>query len=105
MGTARYWPSSHRWKEFEAMAFLHLGRIVATANVAGRFNHDQLFPLLCRHVSGDWGDVDPGDWRLNDDAVQNGDRVMSVYEIDNQTLWIITEADRSVTTILFPSEY
>lgn len=67
---------------------------------------------LHRHFSGDWGDVPPEDARANNDACKNDGRVLSAYRLKDltyltpeKTLWIITEADRSVTTALFPSEY
>lgn len=82
---------------------LNLGRIVATPNIREKLTEYQLTPLLARHASGDWGDVDINDMRSNDAAAKDGDRVMSIYTVDGHTLWIITEAD--VTTILFPREY
>jgi len=67
--------------------------------------YDQLLACLRRHVSGDWGDVCPEDQESNRVALINGDRLLSAYTIDGQKIWIITEADRSSTTILFPDEY
>ncbi len=61
--------------------------------------------LLDRHVLGDWGDVCDEDKGLNDDAVQHGDRILSSYTVGKSKLWVITEADRSSTCILLPSEY
>ncbi len=62
--------------------------------------------FLARHLSGDWGDVGPEDWRLNNEALQDGTRLLSVYHTaKGVTLWMITEADRSQTTILLPDEY
>jgi hypothetical protein len=65
--------------------------------------------LLRRHLAGDWGDVDDEDKALNDAAIVDGSRLLSAYHIgDSQTpikFWIITEADRSSTTVLLPSEY
>ncbi len=62
--------------------------------------------FLNRHLSGDWGDVDPHDLQANNDALLYGNRLLSVYYLaDQSTIWIITEADRSSTTILLPSEY
>lgn len=59
-----------------------------------------------RHCNKDWGEMDEEDKVLNDAAVENGeDRFFSIYETCKGRIWIITEADRSVTTILFPSEY
>ena len=65
--------------------------------------------LLNRHATGDWGDLDPEDAKLNDAALTSGeDRIFSVYKRDgipDGKIWIITERDRSATTVLFPSEY
>jgi hypothetical protein len=61
---------------------------------------------VARHLAGDWGDVDRADAAANDEALQLGERILSVYRLRGcATIWIITEADRSATTILLPSEY
>ena len=64
-----------------------------------------LVQLLGRHQSGDWGDLGEEDWRENDYAVGQTLRVFSGYGKPRDRLWVITEADRSVTTILRPDEY
>jgi hypothetical protein len=66
-----------------------------------------LTPLrfLKRHLSGDWGCVDPQDWTANNRAFRTGQRLLSAYQHNGSPFWIITEADRSVTTFLLPSEY
>lgn len=62
--------------------------------------------LIARHARGDWGSVSPEDAMENDRAVVTGHRVLSRYVLANQApLWVITESDRSVTTILLPEEY
>jgi hypothetical protein len=62
--------------------------------------------LLTRHMQGDWGELDPEDVAANEFALQHGLRLLSVYRLSDGTrLWIITEADRSATTILLPEEY
>lgn len=61
--------------------------------------------LLSRHFSGDWSELDPFDAAQNRDALKNGLRIVSAYSLGTHRLWVITEADRSVTTILLPSEY
>jgi hypothetical protein len=59
-----------------------------------------------RHSSGDWGDVPADDAASNDAAVKDGERIQSVYHLSTGVeIWIITEADRSVTTILLPEDY
>ena len=61
---------------------------------------------LRRHMAGDWGDVCEEDQKENDFSVEHGYRILSAYELDDEhSIWIITEADRSITTILLPSEY
>lgn len=69
---------------------------------------DFVLRSFARHFMGDWGDLDPEDKQLNDEAVVNGDRILSAYiypDHEDWKIWIITEWDRSVTTILFPHEY
>ena len=65
-----------------------------------------LLAALKRHLSGDWGDVSDGDKELNDEAVKDGDRILSAYHAPDRTkFWIITESNRSMTTFLLPDEY
>jgi hypothetical protein len=61
--------------------------------------------LVDRHLAGDWGDCDAADRKANDDALANGERVFSAYETPAGRVWIITEADRSTTTVMLPEEY
>jgi hypothetical protein len=59
-----------------------------------------------RHVSGDWGDLNESDRQENELSVREGFRILSAYRMSDGTrFWIITEADRSVTTVLLPEEY
>ena len=92
------------------------GRIVMTSGISRLVKNDEhisatvLDELLSRHVAGDWGNVPEEDAQLNDHAVEAGGRILSSYEIQRKgtyhdTVWIITEWDRSVTTILLPEEY
>lgn len=62
-------------------------------------------PLLRRHFSGDWGDLSSEDQRENDYSVDRDLRILSAYETSQGKIWIITEADRSSTCVLLPSEY
>lgn len=67
---------------------------------------DSLLPLVVRHAGGDWGEMRPEDWRANDRARVEGTRLLSAYRLcDGTEVWIITEADRSSTTVLLPEEY
>ena len=69
-------------------------------------NNIALLGVVRRHLSGDWGDMSDSDKKQNDDAVRTGEtRIFSAYEFTAGRLWVITEWDRSVTTILLPSEY
>jgi hypothetical protein len=63
------------------------------------------FELLTRHATGDWGELCAFDRRQNEIALRDGHRVLSSYPIGTERVWIITEANRSVTTILLPEEY
>jgi len=58
-----------------------------------------------RHASGDWGDLDAHDRRENERSLEHGWRLLSSYPVGEGRVWVITEADRSVTTILLPDEY
>ena len=60
---------------------------------------------LSRHFNGDWGEVPVEDKEANDQALGDGTRLFSAYSIGDRKIWIITEADRSATTVLFPEEY
>jgi hypothetical protein len=91
-----------------------LGQIVSTPGALESCSPEHLTVCLARHASGDWGVVCAEDAASNDEALKEGLRVLSAYPIDpakpskgwgENTLWIITEADRSVTTFLLPSEY
>ncbi len=85
---------------------LQLGRILATSNVAKEVSIEDIQTALNRHHLGDWGECCDEDKQTNDDALKLGNRVLSVYtSSDDVKFWIITEADRSSTTILLPSEY
>jgi hypothetical protein len=64
------------------------------------------FEYLIRHLSGDWGEVDAEDWETNDQSVKEGLRILSAYTLGTGVkIWIITEWNRSVTTILLPDDY
>ena len=94
-------------KTEEAVLF-PLGQIVATPGALEALDRFAInaADLIQRHHSGDWGNVPPCDAEENLRSVENGWRVLSSYPIsDDQNLWIITEADRSVTTLLLPEEY
>jgi hypothetical protein len=84
------------------------GQVVMTTGVNDLTQHGAFNPVLYlqRHLDGDWGDLCAEDRRANDAALKHGDRLFSSYRItDDLKLWIITEWDRSVTTLLLPDEY
>jgi hypothetical protein len=82
--------------------------IVATPGAleALRASGDDPLAYVVRHLAGDWGDVDEHDRRENELSLIHGFRLLSAYTLNSGTkIWIITEADRSATTILLPDEY
>jgi hypothetical protein len=83
------------------------GQIVATPAALQVLAQRGIEPgaLLSRHLQGDWGEVDKQDGRANDEALKRGERLLSAYRLGDDKVWIITEWDRSVTTILLPSDY
>lgn len=87
------------------------GRLLVTQGINSRIADDLEFSkfivnALNRHVSCDWGEMDEEDKQENDYALDKYLRLFSAYEVnDKEKIWIITEADRSATTILFPDEY
>jgi hypothetical protein len=83
-----------------------LGKLVATPNALGHITHDDIMAALWRHLAGDWGDLCAEDQLLNDRAAVEGARILSAYRAANgTTFWVITEADRSATTVLLPEDY
>ena len=85
-----------------------LGQVVATPGALAALAQHDISPLslLGRHVAGDFGDLSPSDRRSNTEALHGGGRIFSAYTIAADTvIWLITEADRSSTTLLLPSEY
>lgn len=98
------------------MPKLRTGRIVMTRGVLEEVADNEdfsafVFKSLKRHINCDWGDVDDEDKEINDSALKHKLRILSAYNDERfpkqgiSNLWIITEADRSSTTILFPDEY
>jgi hypothetical protein len=85
-----------------------LGEVVATPGAVMALGAADQSPLalLARHVTGDWGELDEHDQRENAFSVKHGLRILSAYTLETGVkLWLITEADRSVTTFLLPEEY
>lgn len=91
-------------------ALFTMGNLVMTQGVDEWSGHSALKAILiasvlARHATGDWGDIHPDDEGSNEHAIEHGLRIMSVYKLEDVTLWVITEADRSSTTVLLPDEY
>jgi hypothetical protein len=92
----------------ELVRLFSLGQVVATPGALEAMDQYAInaADLIRRHQSGDWGNVPPGDAEENMRSVENGWRILSSYSLsEEQNIWIITEADRSVTTLLLPEEY
>ena len=86
---------------------LPLGRVLATPGALKLLVEagGHPFELLARHATGDWGELCAFDRRQNEMALRTGERVLSSYPVGGGKVWVITEADRSITTILLPEEY
>jgi hypothetical protein len=88
------------------IAKFSLGQVVITANAQRTLHPADIPPALARHLSGDWGEVCEADRQENELSLAKGFRLLSVYrDRSNSKFWIITEADRSATTILLPEDY
>lgn len=98
--------------------YFGLGRMVATTRVWELIDSNERFnrfvsACVTRYMMHDWGDLDDEDWKLNDKyARRKGGRILASYKLPDYVevefedkLWIITEEDRSVTTLLFPGDY
>lgn len=83
------------------------GTLVATPALVKKVGPDYAMAALVQHLQGKWGLVDKEDWDGNEECLRTGGRLLSVYPLPNEAgdFWIITEADRSVTTMLLPSDY
>jgi hypothetical protein len=88
------------------IAKFRLGRLLTTPNALEQVPQDEILVAIQRHQAGDWGDVTRYDHCANEQALLDGTRLMSVYHTAGGVkFWIVTEADRSVTTVLLPEEY
>lgn len=93
------------------MKKFEMGELVATASVSERMKKEAGFlgfvqNSLCRYINCDWGDLDEEDKKRNDEAVRVGEMILAayIYPETKEKIWIITEWDRSATTILYPHE-
>ena len=88
----------------------HPGRLVLTMAVNETISINEEFSVFVlesvrRHITGDWGDVSSEDAQCNNQALESEQRIFSAYRHGEHRIWIITEANREITTILFPNEY
>jgi hypothetical protein len=84
----------------------HLGTVVITPSARANLKSQDITHALNRHIGGDWGDVSEADRKENEFSIEKRLRLFSVYHAQDDTkFWIITEADRSATTVLLPEEY
>lgn len=104
--------SSHAIKDGNQSMLFPLGRLIATRGAVELMERFQMdgSALLLRHATGDWGDIASEDRGSNERALRQADRIFSVYRAEHpgnavSCLWVITEADRSATTILLPGDY
>lgn len=83
-----------------------LGRVLITPNAQQSLHHPDVIASIARHERGDWGELDDDDKRENDRSLEQGFRLLSAYtDSGGVKFWIITEADRSATTVLLPEDY
>ena len=90
------------------VARFELGAVVATPGALAVIGNAGQVPtdFLKRHAKGDWGDLDAHDKEQNEIALRDGSRLLSSYQtFKSETIWVITEADRSSTCLLLPDEY
>jgi hypothetical protein len=90
----------------ETIAKFRIGLIVSTPNALSQLTPEDILRGIQRHQAGDWGDVGEHDWQENELSLKEGLRLFSVYHsARGLKFWIITEADRSATTVLLPEDY
>ena len=88
------------------MKIFKTGRIVTTPSVAENIAPEDIISLIKRHKSGDWGKLCNKDCHQNNKSIKGGGRIISKYlSSADESLYVITEADRSVTTVLYCDEY
>ena len=99
-------PTEDPFGECSLAPKFQLGEVVITTAAKEVLPQNEVFRALFRHERGDWGDVSKEDWNENTFSLLNEFRLLSSYKTtEGEAFWILTEADRSVTTILLPSEY
>ena len=88
-------------------SMFELGRVTATPGALKYLEHieEQPMNLIRRHVTGDWGDLCADDIKANHQSILDGTRILSAYALQGTKLYVITEGDRSITTLLLASEH
>ena len=99
-----------RKSKLEVVQKFDLGTLVQTASVvalveSGKLHSNDVLKLVYRHSRGDWGECDEHDQAVNEDALAHEGRLLSAYTVRGVKLWVITESDRSSTTVLLPEDY
>ncbi len=92
------------------MSLFKMGELYLTAGVNNRISEEVRFKIFVKdciekHLSGEWGELGKEDKKENELSLKKGFRLLSSYKCNAEKIWIITEADRSSTTVLFPDEY
>lgn len=88
------------------VAKFYLGKVFVSKGILEKISRTDIINALKRHASGDWRVVSKNDWDANNKALEKNERLLSSYIASNGTkFWIITESDRSRTTVLLPDEY
>ncbi len=82
-----------------------LGQLVITRAASGRLTPEEIADAIVRHARGDWGDLSADDAAENELSLRKGFRLLSAYGQGDHRFWVITEADRSATTVLLPEDY
>lgn len=99
-------PETTTFEALQRSALFPLGRLVITGNASQQLTPADILTGISRHAQRDWGEVTKSDRRANDEALLAGERILSVYSASSgRTFWILTEADRSATTVLLPEDY
>lgn len=89
----------------QSRALFDLGQVVTTRTIADSLEPVQVASLIRQHITGDFGVLENEDIEANQEAIKHGERVLSAYSVNGEKVYVITEWDRSVTTVLFADEY
>lgn len=86
--------------------YISIGKLLITADAHSLLDEQSITDCLRRHIKGDWGDLEPQDKKTNDLAVETGESIVSAYhDTRGKKFYIVTDADRSMTTVLLPEDY